>query len=93
MQWTRVDTDITTTNEDLKQCAQQAHLKVIRQSLPSVTVVPGASGDYGRTVSILAAPATMQSEEQRQEFELATTCMHQKGYKLAPLTERPPVQP
>ncbi len=45
------------------------------------TTTAGPRGE----VSIIGTPATIQSDDARQEFELMTMCMRQKGYKLESL--------
>jgi hypothetical protein len=38
-------------------------------------------------VSIVAAPGTSQADDSQREFELTTSCMRLKGYKLEPTTQ------
>jgi hypothetical protein len=85
MEWTKPNTDPTATQEDIRQCQQQAKLRAARYPLPHggsmSTTTAGPRGE----VSIIGTPATIQSDDARQEFELMTMCMHQKGYKLESL--------
>lgn len=85
MEWTKPNTDPAATQEDIRQCQQQAKLRAARYPLPHDGSIPTTTAGPRGEVSIIGTSATIQSEDARQEFELMTSCMHQKGYKLGPL--------
>jgi hypothetical protein len=87
MTWTKPNTDPAATQEDIRQCQQQAHLRAIRYPSLQIGSIPTATVGPGGEVLIGATPPASQSGEVQQEFDLTTNCMHQKGYKLEPLKQ------
>jgi hypothetical protein len=83
MEWLRPDTEPATRDEDLARCEQHARSSASRLSprehalIPSVSVSPSGSAS-------VQMPPPYAPDDLALESDLLTSCMHTKGYRLAP---------